>query len=235
MERTGERTHGNVAKKLVKWIGIALTVGLLAGAGAMGYLGLNVARSIFDLLGENRRLHAALTRLTAQRQVGYAKVLDQTTRDGALTTRLLFVVTDPEDQTRRVLERQYEIEGDVVHFDALIVKFSPDLVMDGKARAMHLWHRVYGEKMTPEEAYAIETPGAPGSCYGDLLDELDPTDRAMFWEGIWDLANDPRKLASAGVDAVYGSGVYSRLRPGLIYIFNVDANGTFYPQTVPDL
>jgi len=40
---------------------------------------------------------------------------------------------------KRVLEKEYEIEGDIIHFDALIVKFDEQLVMDGKERTLYLW------------------------------------------------------------------------------------------------
>jgi hypothetical protein len=219
----------------LKALTVAMTLGLLAGAGVAGYLGINAAKTIFELLGENRKLQAALSHLTENRQLGYVKVLEQTRSDGGLRSRLLLVVTDPADQTRRLLEREFTVEGDVVYVDALIVKFEPQLVMDGKARALHLLRRVYGENTPPSQGEAIETPGETPICYADLLDALDLPDREMFWEEIWKLSDDPQRLAAAGVQAVYGNAFYKRMRPGLIYIIQLDADGAFYPLTVPDL
>ena len=56
-----------------------------------------------------------------------------------------------------------------------------------------------------------------------------------FWKGIWDLADCPDKLSGSGVEAIYGTAVYKRLRHGLIYIFNLEADGNIYPETIPDL
>ena len=55
----------------------------------------------------------------------------------------------------------------------------------------------------------------------------------MFWEAIWDLANDPEALRDHGIKAIYGNAVYKRLRPGLIYVFKISNTGRLYPQTVP--
>lgn len=208
------------------------TLGVL---GLLAYAGLYASRTIYQLLGENRELKAAITNLTHEDQIGYAKVLSQEERDGRLYTKLLFVETARGDMTARILEREYEIEGDVVHFDALIVKFGPEVVMDGKERALYLWRRVYGEKMTPEQGFPIEEPGAPPARYADLSARLSLADRDLFWDEVWALSDDPERLAKAGVRAIYGNVVYKRVRPGLIYVFKIDATGGLFPEVVPAL
>ena len=212
---------------------------ILCGIAAFLGLGLWVfftaGKSIFDLLGENKELKKAITNLTQESQIGYAKVLEQGLREGRLYTRLVFVETDRADPTRRVLEKEYEIEGDVVHFDALIITFGNQLVMDGKERSMYLWRRVYGEKMKPEEGYVIETLRAEPRRYADICAKLSLRDKGMFWEEIWKLSNDPNMLQAAGIKAIYGNVIYRRLRPGLIYVFKISNIGTLYPEVVPDL
>jgi hypothetical protein len=213
-----------------------LSVLILAfGFGVGVFFALRAGRTIFDLFNQNRALREAIANLTEQRQIGYAKVLSQETRNGVLTTRLLFVVTDPQDQRGRLLEREYEIEGDIVFFDALIVKFGPKAVMDGKEKAMYLWRRVYGENTPPARGFAIEIPGKEPARYGELFKKLSLRDRRLFWDEIWKLSDDPSRLAAADVQAIYGSALYKKVQPGLIYVFNLDAGGTFYPQTVPAL
>jgi hypothetical protein len=216
---------------MMKLVGLALAVGLGIGL----FVALQSSRTIFELLNQNRAMRKAITNLTEQRQIGYAKVLAQESRDGQLYTRLLFVVTDPDNKNKRVVEREYEIKGDVVHFDALIVKFGPKVVMDGKDKAIYLWRRIYGESMAPEDGLPIEHPGQEPERYREFFKMLSLDERMMFWDEIWKLSNDPARLQAAGVQAVYGSAIYSQLRPGLIYIFNLDAGGAFYPETVPAL
>jgi len=135
----------------------------------------------------------------------------------------------------RILEKECTIEGDIIHFDALIVKFGNKMVMNGEAKALYLWRRVYGEKMSPEQGFPIEQPGTEPKRYSDLLEALPIEQREMFWSNIWDLANDTRKLRQYDIEAIYGNVVYSRLSKGLIYVFKISATGQVYPEVVPDI
>jgi len=193
------------------------------------------AITIHQLLAENKHLKQAITNLTNEEQIGYAKVIAQETTNQQLLTTIIFVETARDDKLKKILEKEYTIVGDIIHFDALIVKFGNKMVMDGKTRALYLWRRVYGEKMTPEEGFAIEQPGTEPQRYSDLLKALPIKQRQMFWSNIWDLANNPDKLKEHDIEAIYGNVVYSRLRKGLIYIFKVSPTGQVYPEVVPDM
>jgi hypothetical protein len=191
--------------------------------------------TIRQLLTENKQLKQAITNLTTEEQIGYAKVVRQETRDGKLFTTLRFVETDRDDKLSKILEKEYTVEGDIVHFDALIVKFGSQMVMDGKARAMYLWRRIYGEKMPPEQGFAIEQAGQEPARYKGLLELLPVHHRQLFWEHIWDLADNPESLRQYGIEAVYGNAVYTRLRPGVVYVFQITPAGQVYPQVMPEL
>lgn len=206
-----------------------------AGGGYMAWRQLTTNPAVERLLFENASLKEAIANLTEETQIGYAKVVGQETRDGVLFTRILFVETDPQEMTRRVLEREFEIEGDVAHFDALIVKFAAPLVMDGRERAIYLWRRVYGEKMTPDSGFALQTPHTEPLRYKALGQKLSLAERQQFWDEIWALSNDLKRLESQGVQAVFGNVVYKQLRPGLIYVFKINPSGTIYPDIVPEL
>jgi hypothetical protein len=202
------------------------------------YLGRGIyygAKTIHELLAENKHLKQAITNLTREEQIGYAKVIAQETTNGRLLTTIKFVETARDDKLKKILEKEYTIEGNIIHFDALIVKFGNKMVMDGKTRALYLWRRIYGEKMTPEEGFVIEQPGTEPQRYSDLLETLPIKQRQMFWSNIWDLANDPEKLKQHDIEAIYGNVVYSRLREGLIYVFKVSPTGQVYPEVVPDM
>lgn len=219
----------------LKHLFVVSLMGLAAGGGYVLWRQFTVNETVEKLLVENASLREAIGNLTEETQIGYAKVTGQETREGALYTRILFVETDPEDMTRRVLEKEYEIEGDVVHFDALIVKFTSPMVMEGREKAMYLWRRVYGEKMRPEDGFAIQTPFEEPTRYAAIGAKLTVSVRERFWDEIWDLSNEPKKLESQGIQAIFGNVVYKRLRPGLIYVFKINASGSIYPEMVPEL
>ena len=195
----------------------------------------NFNRTIGQLLVENKELQQAITNLKTENQIGYAKVISQTQVDGKLITKLKFVETDRQDVLKRVLEKEYEIEGDIIHFDALVIKFDEKLVMDGKERALYLWRRVYSDKMRPDEGFAIEQHGDEPKRYADISGKLNIRDKTLFWKEIWQLADDKERLAEYGVSAIYGNVVYRKVQPGLVYVFKISATGSLYPEVIPDL
>ena len=224
--------EGRKKLKVLPLIVIAIAIGVMVYLARGPY---KAAVTIHELLAENKDLKQAITGLTAEDQIGYAKVISQQTKEGELFTTVRFVETARDDKLKTILEKEYTIAGDIIHFDALIVKFGNKMVMDGRSRALYLWRRVYGEKMAPEEGFAIEEPGAESQRYSDMLGALPIEQRQMFWSNIWDLANDPEKLTEYDIDAIYGNAVYSKLRTGLIYIFKINSTGQVYPEIVPDI
>lgn len=202
----------------------------------LGIIGRGVwlaSRTIFDLLTENRQLKTAIANLTAESQIGLARVIGQERKDGRLLTRVRFIETARDDPSSQILAREYEVEGDVVHFDALIVKFDNRYVADGNGRALYLWRRIFGETMTPESGFPIEAEGAEPMRYDELFAKLSLRDCKLFWTEIWKLSNDPDRLKSAGIQAVYGNDLYARLVPDKLYIFKIGNAGQFYIETVP--
>ena len=89
--------------------------------------------------------------------------------------------------------------------------------------------------MAPQDGFAIESPGAEPARYADLMARLPVKQREMFWSNIWDLANNVEKLKQDGITAIYGNAVYSKLRPGLIYVFKISSTGQLYPEVIPDM
>jgi len=219
----------------LKVVPLIIIVAVLAGMAYLGRTPYKVVATIQQLLAENKELKQALTNLKREDQIGYAKVIAQEFKDGELFTTIKFVETARDNKLKKILEKEYTISGDIIHFDALIVKFGPKMVMDGRTRALYLWRRVYGEKMTPAEGFLIEEPGAEPQRYKDLLEALPIESRKMFWSEIWELANDTEKLSEYDIDAIYGNAVYWKLREGLIYVFKINSSGQVYPEIVPDI
>lgn len=219
-------------RKLIRTVfGLLTLVAVIFVFGTLFY----GTKTVHDLLGDNKRLKKSLATLTQEDQIGYAKVVRQETRAGRLYTIVRFVETARDDRLKTVLEKEYEIEGDTVHFDALVVTFPSQAVMDGKERSLYLWRRIYGEKQPPAFGFAIEKDGIPPARYSDLLKQLHIFERKLFWTAVWDLANNPEALQQYGIKAIYGNAVYQKLRPGLIYVFKISPTGQLYPETVPDL
>ena len=228
-------------KKLIGFIcSIPKILLLVIFAAALLLIAIGVYKTgsaIEDLLTENKKLKQALTNLTDTGKIGYAKVISQMI-DGqgkVILTNLKFVETARDNELDKILEKNYTIEGDIVHFDALIVKFGDRIVMNGQKKSLYLWRRVYGEKMSPAAGFPIEEPNKEPQRYNELLKELSLKQREVFWENIWSLANDPQKLRKYDIEAIFGNVTYVKLKKGLLYIFRISATGQVYPEVVPDI
>jgi len=208
----------------------ALALSLYGNRGIFSYF---LSRPAYQLINENKELKRAISNLTHETQIGYAKVISQVVRDGRMYTRLRFVETDRHAPYKKILEKEYEIEGGVVHFDAIVIKFFNQMVMDGKERSLYLWRRVYGERMNPQNGFSIEKKGKEPERYADIFNKLSIDTRDKFWEKLWSLSENPDQLREQGIKAIFGNVVYKRLRPNLIYVFKINNSGELYPETVP--
>jgi hypothetical protein len=224
-----------VLLKIKRFVFYIMALACLAAAAYIGHGWFYKAATIRELLTENKQLKKAITNLTLEDQIGYAKVISQERRDGKLYTNVRFVETARDDKMKKLLDKNCTVEGDIVHFDALVVKFGDKMVMDGKGKAFYIWRRVYGENTAPENGLTIEEPGKEPQRYKDLLELLPTKEVDLFWTNIWELANNPDQLKEYDIKAVYGNVVYSKLRKGLIYIFKISPTGQLYPEVIPDI
>ncbi len=214
-------------------------LGFLIGAAALvtaALLGVSFylsSSTIDELLSENRRLGRAIENLSAEEQIGYATVQkQQKDEDGRVHTTIRLVQTAPGRPRDIVSEQAFTVVGQMVHFDCLVVKFSEPLVLKGEARALYLWRRIYGEATRPENGQPIEVSDSGPERYYAITKSLRMNERSLFWEAVWDLADDPDYLAQYGVQAVFGNTVYLKMRPGKVYRFKINASGQIYPEVI---
>jgi len=216
-----------------KIMGYLVGLSALAVAAVLGLSFYFSTSSIHSLLTENHELNKAITNLTKEEQIGFATVISQEKNAlGQVTTVLKFVQTAAGNPKEIVEEQVFVIEGNVVHFDALVVKFSDAYVREGKERALYLWRRIYGEQTPPEQGEAIALPGSAPERYYAITKSLKVTDRDVFWEAIWSLANEPQRLSEYGITAVFGNAIYTKVEPNKVYLFKIGATGQIYPEVM---
>jgi len=216
-----------------KWIGSLMVLAALVTASILGISFYHSTASIHKLLTENHQLNKAVRNLTQEEQIGYATLQSQSRNDlGELESVVRFVQTAADNPQTTVSEQLFVVRGDIIYFDALIVKFTNEYVKDGTERALYLWRRIYGETTTPANGDAIEIPGTAPERYYTITESLHLKNRDIFWEAIWELANEPTRLSDYGVQAVFGNAIYTRMQPGKVYIFKISASGQIYPDIV---
>lgn len=220
-------------RKSGKILGYAIAFGGIVTAAILGLSFYFSGSTIHELLTENHELSKAIRHLSHEEQIGYATLQSRERNElGELVSVVRFVQTAAGDSKQIVSEQLFRIVGEVVHFDALIVKFTDDYVKDGKERALYLWRRVYGEHSAPADGEAIEIPGSAPERYYNITKALRVQNREVFWQAIWELANDPGQLSQYGIAAVFGDAVYFKLEADKLYRFKIGATGQFYPEVV---
>ncbi len=218
------RKHGKILGSLV-------LLSVAAAAIVVGLAHYFSSASIHSLLTENHELNKAIRNLTETRQIGFATVVSRESGPlGEIKSLVRFVQTEPGKPNQIVSEQLFEVSGELIHFDALIVKFSESYVREGKGRALYLWRRIYGEQTAPEAGEPIDLTGQSPERYRAISESLRLKDRATFWEAIWNLADDPAYLSDYGITAIYGNATYMRILPGQIYLFKINASGQIYPE-----
>ena len=210
-----------------------MALAALVTASILGISFYHSTASIHELLTENHQLNKAVRNLTQEEQIGYATLQSQSHNAlGELESIVRFVQTAADNPKTVVSEQRFTVRGDIIHFDALIVKFTNEYVKDGSERALYLWRRIYSETTTPADGDAIEIPGTAPERYYAITESLHLKNRDIFWEAIWDLANDTTRLSDYGVEAVFGNAIYTRMEPGKVYLFKISATGQIYPEIV---
>lgn len=216
-----------------KIVGTLVGLTALAVAAVIGVSFYFSSSSIHSLLTENHQLNKAITNLTKEEQIGYAVVESKSVDElGQKSLIVRFVQTAAGHPKEIVDEQFFAVDGEVVHFDALIVKFTDAYVRDGKERALYLWRRIYGEQTPPEQGEPIQVPGSAPERYHAISKSLKVNDRDVFWEAVWSLANDPAQLSQYGIKAVFGNAIYTRMEAGKVYLFKIGATGQIYPEVV---
>ncbi|MGQ9505025.1 MAG: hypothetical protein ACUVQG_12705 [Thermogutta sp.] len=175
---------------------------------------------------EIQRLTMALQLLKVDRRVAYLDVLSQAqSEDGqAVKTTVRFVEVD--EHGRPVEKpRTFDVMGDKVYVDALVVKFADKYVEEGdplRAASLCLFQRVFGNAQSPDNGVRIDREGDQPAVYktGQLRSDFE----RELWAQFWDFARDEEKARQAGVRAAHGEAVYVLAQPGTRYRLTLRAS-----------
>jgi hypothetical protein len=228
MKREWNKNSGRVMRAIL--LLLALTALII-----WGILAHRVSTHFERLLLEKERLQDAISRLTRDERVAYAKIVRREETSAGRAYRIRFLETAPDDPAEVFFRREFLVSDPTVYFDGLVVKFDDSWVMDGRARALLMWRRAFDEKTPPAAGVSLETKESFSGAYGDAFGSLFPGERAQFWNAVWSTAHDPDRLDALGIRAVFGEAVYTEMRPGILYVLRLTATGQIYVEAVPDL
>ena len=171
---------------------------------------------------EIRRLQEQIVRLETERRVAQVVVVEQ--RGGR--TRFRFAETAPD---RAPVSREFEIEGEVAYFDALVVRFDAAFTKLGdstRGKSLYLFRRVFGEHQAPVKGFPLDPFDKLGVPAAYRLHQIPSAFEREIWRDFWDLALNPKVSGEKGIRVLQGQAVYTKLVPGKIYHLTIqDAGG----------
>ncbi|MHC4941844.1 MAG: hypothetical protein ACYTG7_02380 [Planctomycetota bacterium] len=205
--------------------------------GAAGFSAFYLNKMYREKELEIERLNQVVDRLEASSRVAQVVVKEQGTNPdtGKLETTVKFVEQDREGRT--LPERLFTVEGDVIYFDTLVIKFERDYVERGEAlrgKSIHLFRRVFGETQPPEMGESIDASsidrGVPNIYrVSDTPSEFE----ADLWENFWWYATHPEMAKEKGVRVMQGEAVYTRFIRDNLYTLTLDHDGGINIETEP--
>ena len=120
------------------------------------------------------------------------------------------------------------VRGEEVFFDALVIKFSHDLVKVGdplRGKSLHFFRRAFGSAQEPREGPML---AANGSVVPDAYRGTSGTASAFeqaLWLRFWYWVNHPAEAEAEGIRVAQGEAVFTRPEPGATYRITLEHAG----------
>ena len=153
--------------------------------------------------------------------------------DGTLVTRIRFSELDGQGNPLGE-PREFEVTGDEVYVDTLVIKFEDEFVSAGdalKGRSLLLFRRIFGDRHRPVDAHVLDREGQVPHAYA--AEKAPSAFERELWQQFWMLANDPAEAKRRGIRALHGEAVSTKLRKGGVYAVTFRSTGELSIQPSP--
>jgi hypothetical protein len=222
-----------------RWLGIQGVIALLAlGAGGTGVViwrqdqtrRENELREALEKEEAKRKVvEALLERMTEERVVADVVVIDQQQRDGKMWTQIrLHVKPRPGSATAPTVFGPYTIEGDIVYFEAYVLRFEDEFIHaqdEKRGRALMILTRVFGEHQAPATGFVIEdASGTVPDYYALGQPELAEAEKEL-WAKFWWYTTHREEAKRDGIEVAHGQAPFTKADPRLIYEIIADNRG----------
>ena len=186
---------------------------------------------------EIARLSMANRLLKVDHRIARLDILWQgpSSQTGELMTRVSFVETDEQGKPLEK-PRVFDIQGEFVRVDALVIKFADQHVEIGdplRSTSVCLFKQIYGNEDAPKKGFPLDSASSRPAPYerGGKMSELEQE----IWANFWDYANDAQKANKAGVRAAHGQSIFQQVRPNKRYKVFLRSTGdlTIVPEDRP--
>jgi hypothetical protein len=178
---------------------------------------------------EIQRLNEVVERLGAETRMAQVVVKDQSVdpKTGTLETTIKFMEIGRNGEP--LPPRDFTVEGDVIYFDALVIKFNRDYIERGEAlrgKNICLFRRIFGEHQSPEDGFLVDN-SRPEKKVPDIyrVDSEPSAFEVDLWTDFWRYAENPKEAQRRGVRVIQGEAVYTRFLPQNLYTLTLEHSG----------
>ncbi len=202
---------------------VAAVVGVLLLVIAQDQFSDSQLSAKVDALQQERtRLLKFVSRLSASRRVAQVTVLDQLRGEqGATITQLMW--QEIGDDGLLGEPTRVDAVGEVVYFEAYVVKFDHQLVGDGdpdRGTSVAMFRRIFGDRQSPSSAKLLKPLNEPVITVAD-----GPPADGPLWDRFWELVESPEVAKSYGVRVAQCEAPAVRVRTGQVWEVVLDAPG----------
>ncbi|MBC8872878.1 MAG: hypothetical protein H8E44_25875 [Planctomycetes bacterium] len=122
--------------------------------------------------------------------------------------------------------KAFELEGDLVYVDCMVVKFEDKYIEVAdleRGTSICTFNRIFGEFQKPHEGFYLDEPGQRPGAYarGSVMSDFEK----QIWDDFWNIANDPPKADELGIRALQGEAVSIKVKKGKTYRITIRASG----------
>jgi hypothetical protein len=182
------------------------------------------------------KLETAMGFLRLRHRIARLDVVAQTEDEetGKLTSTVEFYEVDEEGRPAGGKRQKFEIAGDRVYVECLVVKFDDKYVEQNaldRNTAICLFQRIFGEQQQPQDGYAIDQIGTSPATYA-RYGETSEFERRI-WADFWKIAADPERAAALGIRAAHADAPSIRVDEGVTYELELRTTGEFTLRPLP--
>jgi len=178
------------------------------------------------LLYRNHILNKIILRLRSDSRTAEVVVTSQERSGGQVRTTLKFLEYD--SLGRALSPRYFTFNGDLIQFQALVIRFDDNLVMAGvpfKGKSASIFTKIFVLGNSPEETQVFEI----NKCY-DIPSGYRTGARLTFfermlWRRFWEYAMDAETARRAGVKNAQIEAPGTRFVPGRLYTVKIEHDG----------
>lgn len=166
-------------------------------------------------------LKQVVQHLQTETRVAEIVVTKTETVNGQLKSTLYFQETGKDGG--ELPPKQFVINGNEAHIDALVVKFEGKFV-EGRdplrGHSLALFTRLFDSTQAPDKGFVIDDPGHIPAVYKGADPRVSAFEQQL-WQDFWKLAEDPSYRHKMGVEVLQGKSVWWRFEPGYRYVLTL--------------